>query len=133
MRNLVLVAAICSSLASCSAGHDKAVAESGVAEFRRMMDAGRYSEIYTGGAAGFRPASSAQTALRSLEMGGTRLGPVRQSTQQGWNVNMGTGGHMVTLNYATDFTRGRGTESFVFRVTGARAKVAGYHVKSMHQ
>jgi hypothetical protein len=38
---------------------------------------------------------------------------------------------MVTLNYATEFTRGRGTESFVFRVEGERAKLAGYHVNSM--
>ena len=131
MRNLVLVAAVCSSLAACSAGQDKVTAENGVAEFRRMMDAGRYGEIYSGAAADFRQASSEQTALRFLEMVGTRLGPVRQSTQQGWNVNMGTGGHMVTLNYATEFTRGRGTESFVFRVEGERAKLAGYHVNSM--
>jgi hypothetical protein len=131
MKSLFLVAAVGCSLASCSAGQDRAVAESGVAEFRRMMDAGRYREIYSGAAADFRQVSSEQTALRFLEMVGTRLGPVRQATQQGWNVNVGTGGHMVTLNYATEFTRGRGTESFVFRVEGERAKLAGYHVNSM--
>ena len=131
MRSLFLAAAVGAGLAGCSAGQDKAVAEGGVAEFRRMMDARRYGEIYSGAAADFRQVSSRETALRFLEMVGTRLGPVRQSTQQGWNVNMGTAGKMVTLNYATEFARGRGTESFVFRIEGERAKLAGYHVNSM--
>lgn len=38
---------------------------------------------------------------------------------------------MVTLAYETRFTRGRGNEQFVFRVSGNETRLAGYNVNSM--
>ena len=131
MKGFFALAAATMILAGCSAGEDKAAAENGVAQFRQMMASGRYHEIYSTAAADFRQTGSEATAVRFLETVANRLGPVRRSTQQGWNVNVGTGGTMVTLGYATEFTRGRGNETFVFQVSGGTAKIAGYNINSM--
>ena len=37
---------------------------------------------------------------------------------------------MVTLNYDTDFSEGKGTEQFVFHVTGDKALLYSYNVNS---
>ena len=131
MRSIFAIAAAIMFLTGCSAGAEKAAAETGVAQFRQRMASGRYREIYSTSAQDFRQTSSERTAVRFLEQVGERLGPVRRSTQQGWNVTFGTNGTLVTLGYATEFARGRGTENFVFRVSGGTAQLAGYHINSM--
>ena len=59
-----------------------------------------------------------------------KLGSFKSGKTTGWNVNVGTGGHMVTLTREAQFEKGPGTEQFVFRVQGERAVLAGYHVNS---
>ena len=131
MRSIFAVIAATMFLTGCSAGAEKAAAETGVAQFRQRMASGRYQEIYSTAAQDFRQTSSEGNTLRFLEQVADRLGPVRRSTQQGWNVNFGTSGTLVTLGYATEFARGRGTENFVFRVSGGTPQLAGYHINSM--
>ena len=131
MRRALAVFAAGAALAGCSASADVAAAERGVAEFRRMMEAGQYRRIYTSAADAFRQTSSEQAAIRFLETVQTRLGPVRRSTRQGWHFNRNTGGTTVTLVYATEFARGRGRETFVFRGSGEHVRLGGYNINSM--
>ena len=118
-------------LTGCSAEAETAPAENGVAEFRQLMASGRYRDIYSAAAEDFRQTGSETTALRFLEHVADTLGPVRESTKQRWRVTTGSSGTMVALGYTTEFARGRGTEEFVFRVSGGTAKLAGYHINSM--
>jgi hypothetical protein len=48
----------------------------------------------------------------------------------GWNDNVTTGGHFVTVNYAANYARGTAQESFVYRLDGTSAVLAGYHINS---
>jgi hypothetical protein len=130
MRKLIVAAALLAA-AGCSAGPDKAAAEGGVAQFHRMLDAGRYRDIYAGAGEEFRQSGSEQAATRFLAMVHDRLGAVRRADQRGWRVNFTTGGNLVNLSYSTEFASGRGTEDFVFRVRGASPSLVGYHINSM--
>src|SRR5688500_646368 len=86
-----IVALASGALANCSAADDRATAERGVAEFRTMMDAGRFREIYSGASPDFRQTGTEQHAVAFLDMVHKRLGPVRRTTQQGWHVNVRPG------------------------------------------
>ena len=131
MRNVIAISAAAMILAGCSAEWETAAAENGVAEFREQMASGRYRDIYSAAAQDFRQGASEATALRFLEHVADTLGPVRESSRQGWRVTTGPSGSMVVLGYTTEFARGRGTEEFVFRVSSGTAKLAGYHINSM--
>ena len=54
----------------------------------------------------------------------------KSSSQKGWNVNVGTAGKFITLNYSTAFAEGEASEQFVYRVADGQALLAGYHVNS---
>lgn len=130
MRNMALIAAAGLALGGCSAGADRAKAEAGVALFHRMIEAGRYHDIYVGAADEFRRSASEEEGIRFLQMVHDRLGAVRSTSSTGWRVNFTPGGSMVSLDYNTQFASGPGTENFVFRTGGANAQLVGYHVNS---
>jgi len=105
-------------------------AEAGVAQFHRMIEAGRYREIYVEAADEFRRATTEEDGIRFLQMVHDRLGAVRSTSSTGWRVNFTPGGSTFSLTYNTQFASGAGTEDFVFRIGGASARLAGYHVNS---
>ena len=59
-----------------------------------------------------------------------KLGLTKSSMAQSWNVNYHTSGTFITLSYATTYEGGDAREQFVFRLQGAEAKLAGYHIGS---
>ena len=118
------------ALGGCSASRDKTAAEAAVARFHEMLDQGRYHDIYAGGAAEFRRSASEPAAIAELQRMHDRLGDFRTSQESGWRVNYGTGGHIVQLNYTSQFASAAGTEDFIFRLEGNGAQLVGYHVNS---
>jgi hypothetical protein len=125
-----LIAAFALILSACSAGADKSAAEAEVRRFHQMFDAGRYAEIYRQAAPEFRQSSSEEVAVNFMRSIHERLGPVRSTAQQGWRVNLVSGGNIVILSYQTEFARARGVETFTYRVSGASAQLMGYHASS---
>ena len=130
MRKLVPIIAASLTVGGCSAGADRTKAEAGVAQFRRMIEAERYREIYAGAADEFWRATTEEEGIRFLQMVHDRLGAVRSASSTGWRVNFTPGGSTVNLTYNTQFASGAGTEDFVFRIGGADARLVGYHVNS---
>jgi hypothetical protein len=124
----IVAAALMAS--GCSAGDDRAAAEAGVAQFRQMMEAGRYHDIYVNASDDFRRSASEEDATRFLGTIHDRLGAVRSSSSTGWRVNFTPGGSTVNLTYDTQFALAAGNEDFVFRIGGANARLAGYHARS---
>lgn len=59
-----------------------------------------------------------------------KLGTVKQAEQAGWHVNATPIGTMVTLGYNVEFSEGKGTEQFVFRISGDKAMLYNYNVNS---
>lgn len=130
MRFLPILAAASLGLAGCSAGQDKAAAEAGVERFRQALAAGRYAEIYRTSGPDFRTGGSEAQAVQFLQTVNERLGPVRSASQSGWHFNYNNGRSTTKLNYNTEFTRGRGTEEFLFEIAQGRAILIGYHIDS---
>jgi hypothetical protein len=130
MRKMVPLMAAVLAASGCSAGDDRAAAEAGVAQFRQMMEAGRYHDIYVNAADEFRRSASEEDGTRFLRTIHDRLGAVRSASSTGWRVNLTSGGSTVNLTYDTQFALAAGNEDFVFLIGGANARLAGYHVRS---
>jgi hypothetical protein len=114
----------------CSFSQGKSAAEAGAAQFHQMLDAGRFHDIYAGTSDDFRRVSTEAEFVRLLQLIHDRLGAVRQSSESDWRVNFSGGSGTVVLHYATQFASGRGSEEFVYRVSGGNARLAGYHLNS---
>ncbi|CUS43395.1 MAG: hypothetical protein V4610_03915 [Pseudomonadota bacterium] len=55
---------------------------------------------------------------------------MREAERKGWNDQVNTGGHFISLNYATSYMRGEAIETFVYKIADGQAKLAGYNVNS---
>lgn len=130
MKRWLLPIAVAMSLAGCSASADTKTAETGVTDFHRAMDAGQYAPIYDASSGDMKSSISRDEFVKFLAGLHGKMGPYRSGKTTGWNVNYGTGGHMVTLTREAQFERGPGTEVFVFRVSGEKASLVGYHINS---
>ena len=108
----------------------KEQAEQAVTEFHRQLDDGRHREIYEAAGSELKQATTEGEFTRLLATVRERLGAIRSTSQQGWHVNAGTGGTLVTLTYETQFASAPGTEQFVYRIDGERALLIGYHINS---
>jgi hypothetical protein len=130
-RNFIsLVGGAALALAGCSATQDISVAEAAVTHFHQQLGEQKFAEIYAAGAAELKKATTEQQLTRLLAAIDRKLGPVKASQKGGWNVNWSGGGTTVTINYKTEFERGSGQERFVFRISGGKALLAGYHIDS---
>lgn len=131
-RKLILV--LCTVMllgsSSCSLTKGKGIAEAAVTQFHNRYNAGQFHEIYTETDEGFKKATSEVDLVALLEALRRKLGAVTQSKQGGWGVKATATGTMVTLGYDVDFSEGKGTEQFVFHVSGAKAMLFNYHVNS---
>jgi HAMP domain-containing protein len=108
----------------------KEQAERAVAEFRRQVDQGRFQDIYNASGPELKQTATEGEFTRMLGMVRDRLGAVRSTEEQGWNVNVANGGTVVNLTYQTQFAAGPATEQFIYRIEGERAVLIGYHVNS---
>ena len=59
-----------------------------------------------------------------------KLGAVKGAEKNRWNVNFQTPGTFVTLGFKTQFERGNGAETFVYRISDGTALLAAYHINS---
>ena len=116
--SLTLIASLLVAVSSCSLTKGKEIGERAVVQFHNQFNAGQYHEIYVQSDEGFRKAAR------------RKLGTVKNSSQTGWHVNATPTGTMVTLNYDVEFSEGKGTEQFVFKLSGDKALVFNYNVNS---
>jgi opacity protein-like surface antigen len=127
MRKLIMAAAALLAIAGCAG---KRSAEEAVAQFHQMLDAGRYQEIYQNSDPELKRITSEEQLTALLTQVHERLGAVRSSSQSGFNLNTNNGISRVELTYNTEFTGGRATENFNYRVEGTQARLVGYHINS---
>jgi hypothetical protein len=125
-----LTAALVLVVAGCSMSADTRVAEEAVARFHAMLDAAQFEAIYAESADDLKQVATQEKLIDLLEAVHRKLGPMKSSVKQTWNVNYHTSGTFITLIYATIFQGGDAHEQFVYRLQGADAKLAGYHINS---
>ena len=129
MRSLGAALLFC-ALAGCSPGTDVPVAEKAVARFHTMLDAGQNAQIYQESASEMKSAAAESKLTDLLAAVHRKLGTVQKAEQKGWNDQVNTGGHFVTLNYATTYARGDAAETFVYKIAGEKAELVGYNINS---
>lgn len=129
MRKIAVVI-LFSGLAACSAGTDIPLADSAVSRFHTLLDAGQNAQIYGDSAPEMKGTTSEAKLTALLAAVHRKLGTVSKAEQKGWNDTVNTGGHFVTLNYATTYARGEAAETFVYKIADGKARLAGYHVNS---
>jgi hypothetical protein len=130
MKRWMLSSAMAMLVAGCSFSADTKAAEQGVTEFHTALNNSSFDEIYTASAPDFKAASTRGEFTKLLGAIHTKLGNFQTGKTVGWNDNVNTGGHYVTLNREAQFERGPAQEQFVFTVSGETATLVGYHISS---
>ena len=115
---------------SCSLTKGKEASERAVIKFHNQLNAGQLHEIYVQADEGFRKGTTEPDAVAYFEAVRRKLGEVKNSKMVGFRVNATTMGTMVNLGYQVEFSEGKGTEDFMFRVTGDEALLFSYTVNS---
>lgn len=127
---LTFIAGLLVAVSSCSLTKGKELGELAVIQFHNQFNAGQDHEIYSQSDEGFQKAASEADTVAMFEAVRRKLGTVKNSNQVGWHVNATPMGTMVTLTYEVEFNEGKGTEQFVFRVSGDKALLFNYNVNS---
>jgi hypothetical protein len=117
-------------LTGCTAGADFQSSKNAAEHFHQLLNAQQFSAIYDEGTPDFQRATSKDRLSQFLAAVHRKLGDVTQSSAQGTNINFGSAGEIVTLNYASRFERGEASENFAFRLENGTPKLLGYHINS---
>ena len=115
---------------SCSLTKGKETSERAVVKFHSQLNASQFHEIYSQADESFRKAASEPDAIAYFEAVHRKLGEVKDSRMAAWRVNATPLGTMVNIGYQVEFADGKGTEDFVFHVTGDQALLVNYTVNS---
>jgi len=124
------LAAVVFTLTACNSQISMAGAEQGVTQFHARLDAGKFNDIYNSAAPEFKDAASEKEIETFLSAVHRKLGNSSPGAKQGWHVNYGTSGTIVTLSYKTKFGEGMADEQFVFRMENDTASLIRYNVNS---
>lgn len=127
---LTTIALLLVAVSSCSLAKGKGIAEAAVVRFHDQFNAGKFHEIYSETDSEFKKATSEDEFVTLLEAVKRKLGTVGQTRPSGWGVNTTTMGTMATLTYDVDFSEGKGSEQFVFHISGNKATLYRYNVNS---
>jgi Protein of unknown function (DUF3887) len=120
----------CAVVAACSPSADTKVAEDAISSFHADLNAGNFDTIYDRSASDMKAATSKDKFAKILNAVHSKLGLFKSGKSDGWNDNVTTGGHFVTISYQASYERGAAAENFVYRVEGPQAVLAGYHINS---
>jgi len=101
-----------------------------VAEFHSQYNSGNFHEIYVQADEGFQKSGKEADFQTYLEAMRRKLGTVKEATRAATNINTTPSGTFVTLNYNVNFSEGKGSEQFVFRISGDKALLYSFNVNS---
>ena len=126
----IVVVSLLLAVGACSLAKGKGIAEAAVVRFHDQFNAGKFHDIYSETDSEFKKVSTEAEFVALLEAVRRKLGTVKQSRQAGWHVNTTPMGTVATLSYDVEFGEGKGTETFVFHISGNKAALRGYNVNS---
>ncbi len=116
---------------ACAARESKDTSETrAVPAFHARYDHSDFEAIYRDATDEFRGSMSKDEYLKFMSTVRRKLGSVKSSKRQTWNVNVTMTGTNVTLTFETEFERGKGTETFSFVDRGDGPKLIGYRINS---
>jgi len=130
LTSLILVCVLSLTAGACAFTKHKENAEKAVAKFHQQLNAEQYHEIYVQSDKLFQESATEADMVALFGAVHAKLGTVKNATPQGWHVNATPTGTFVTLAYDVDFSEGKGTEQFVFKMNGNEALLFNYNVNS---
>ncbi|MFN7140048.1 MAG: hypothetical protein ACK4UN_12005 [Limisphaerales bacterium] len=98
----------------------KKAAEQGVADFHKLYNDGKLTEIYSAGHSKFKGATTEMQFMEFIGAVQRKLGKVTQTSNAGFNVRTFNLTTTIVLNQNTTFEQGTGTEVFTFEMDGTR-------------
>ena len=101
-----------------------------ISNFHQSLDAGQFEDIYNKAGDGFKTGTPKAETLAFLAAVHRKLGNVKEIKRGTWNVTHDTSGHFVSVQYETEFTEGKGTENFVYTISGSQVYLYSYNVNS---
>lgn len=131
MHRFIAALAAAALLAGCSMGQDMSTVQAGITAFHQQMNAQAFDKIYQASSADMKGASDQAGLVKLLSAVHRKLGDFQSGSAVGWNDNVATGGHFVTVHYAANYALGKADETFTYRVDGSTATLAGYHINSL--
>jgi hypothetical protein len=117
-------------LPACSVDGDLAAGDAAIAAFHSRLDRGAFAEIYNGASPEMKAVTNGPDLVRLLALVHTRLGAFKSGARVGWNDSRMASGHFLNLTYRAAYEKGPAMESFVLRLDGSGAALAGYHIDS---
>ena len=122
-------AAVLVALASaCSPGSDVPVATAAADNFHKQLNAGAFDAIYAESDRLMKNATPAKSLTSFLAQVHAQLGDFQSAEAPGWNDQVTTNGHFVTLIYHSKYAHGAAEENFVFRLDGDHASLVNYRL-----
>ena len=130
MMKRMMLALAATMLAACNPVAQAEGAREQVDLFHERLNAGNEKAIWTNAGAEFREATSQGDFARLLGTIHKSLGDAGETSQVGVRVNTNTQGTFTMLQMDTQFEKGRGLETFVFRGSGDSLELVGYNINS---
>jgi hypothetical protein len=115
---------------SCSTNRSKQMAEQAVKEFHLRFVKEQYHEIYSQSDDEFRKAQSETGFIAIMKAINEKLGRVKETKEISYHMNLTYSENIVRLTYVTDFSKGKATEYFVWRVKENGISLIRYNIDS---
>ena len=124
------VAFILVMASACSPASDVPIATAAADSFHQQLNAGAFDAIYANSDRLMKNAGPAKGLTELLSSIHNQLGDFKSAEAPGWNDQVTTNGHFVTLIYQSKYARGSAEENFVFRIDAGSAKLVRYHISA---
>ncbi len=127
---LILLVFILLVLACSDARKAKSVAELAITDFHERFNSGQLGVIYEKADANFRNITSEDDFNKLMEAVSSKLGKVKSTDNQNWDVRTFNFTTSIVLIQNTEFEKGSGTETFTFVINDGKATLFGYYISS---
>jgi hypothetical protein len=131
LRYACLIATAAATLSGCAGFAAKGTAEQAVAHFHEQLDTASFEAIYDESDDLFKGATTKDQFVMILRSVHTKLGTVVRSDQTEFYSREQAGtdaGSYISMTYATQFTLGKATEKFNYRLLGTKVRLVGYNI-----
>ncbi|MGQ0542979.1 MAG: hypothetical protein ACT4O9_14175 [Blastocatellia bacterium] len=117
-------------LGCTEAKNARPAAEFAIAEFHERFNHGQIGEIYHAAHSNFKAATTEDEFNKLMNAVTRKLGKVKSTTNQNWNVKAFNLTTTIVMVQNTEFEQGKGTETFTFAIDGEKAVLLGYYINS---
>ena len=118
---------------ACGAFEHIPACEQATQEFHRSMNAQRHNQIFRSADPDFRAAQSEPQYMRFMESTRNQYGGFLRGNLTYKHVSVGTGGTVVSLQYASEFDKGAALEELRWRMADGVPKLLRYSISPRNQ